>query len=380
LSHRSRICFLLSLVRITTSLTLHFSTFRFQILRVLASIHEERGELDVALDFAHRAVQEARELFASDVDVDEEGVFMNALRIEADILESLGRLDEAMALDAEWHALSPNVHYPEASIRRAMKHVATGEDTDADPLLRSFIDHLSGEWYKPHTSKRLEVALRPIKVLAELLERRGTEEALAEARTLRDGVAQQLARHEARRAAALEETRAAAAEAVRQWRGEALMSREPKTRGKGTGKGKKKGKKKGRRGKAKAQAKGSSSAAAIEGEPPREPAGGQAEEAAVEGAAAAEVDQEAKGEESQPQEEEEEEERQECAICLQDLELEDDEDPWGDEGGESEPVVMLRCGHRFHEICGDMWCAKCADKGWGVTCPGCRAPYVLVRR
>jgi hypothetical protein len=34
--------------------------------------------------------------------------------------------------------------------------------------------------------------------------------------------------------------------------------------------------------------------------------------------------------------------------------------------------VVLKCGHRFHAICGDMWCAKCADKGWGVTCPGCR--------
>jgi hypothetical protein len=90
--------------------------------------------------------------------------------------------------------------------------------------------------------------------------------------------------------------------------------------------------------------------------------------------------------ESEPRDEdeeekgEEEEKREECAICLQDLELEDDEeDPWVDEGGEREALVVLRCGHRFHEICGDMWCAKCADKGWGVTCPRCRAPYVILR-
>jgi hypothetical protein len=71
------------------------------------------------------------------------------------------------------------------------------------------------------------------------------------------------------------------------------------------------------------------------------------------------------------------EDREECAVCLQDLEVEDDEDPACDEAGEGEALVVLRCGHRFHEICGDMWCAKCADKGWGVTCPSCRAEYLL---
>jgi hypothetical protein len=79
------------------------------------------------------------------------------------------------------------------------------------------------------------------------------------------------------------------------------------------------------------------------------------------------------------EEEAEEEAREGCATCLRDLELEDDEDPWGDEGGEGEALVVLRCGHRFHEICGDTWRAKCADKGWGVTCPACRAPHVLVK-
>jgi hypothetical protein len=52
--------------------------------------------------------------------------------------------------------------------------------------------------------------------LAELLEQRGTEEDLAQARTLRDGIAHHLARHEARRAAA--------AEAVRQWREERIKA------------------------------------------------------------------------------------------------------------------------------------------------------------
>jgi hypothetical protein len=138
------------------------------------------------------------------------------------------------------------------------------------------------------------------------------------------------------------------------------------SKGKGKGKGKKKGKSKG-----KSKGKGVSSAAAIEEGPPRDPATREAE-----GAAAAEAEQQ-----GQEEEEEEEEERKECAICLQDLQLEDDEEPWGDDEGEgSEALVVLKCGHRFHEICGDMWCAKCADKGWDVTCPNCRAPYVLLEK
>jgi hypothetical protein len=111
-----------------------------------------------------------------------------------------------------------------------------------------------------------------------------------------------------------------------------------------------------------------------------EATGGAAEGAAAdEGAAAAEAEQQAPGVESQPPEDEE---VQECAICLQDLKLEDEgEDPWCDEGGEGKALVVLRCGHRsFHGICGDVWCAKCADKGWGVTRPGCRAPYAVVKR
>jgi hypothetical protein len=222
-------------------------------------------------------------------------------------------------------------------------------------------------------------------VLAELLERRGAEEALAEARTLRDGVTQHLARHEARRAAALEETRAEAAKAVRQWREERSRTRGEKNEGgKAKAKAKKKGKAKKKKGR-KAQGKGPSAAPAIEGEPPREPAGGEAGwAAAAEGAAAAGAQQlsavkESSRSDAEDKEKDDEEGKEECAICLQDLELEDNEDPWGDEEGEGEALVVLKCGHRFHRICGDMWCAKCADKGWGVTCPGCRAPYVMVQ-
>jgi hypothetical protein len=338
-----------------------------QSLALLASVSVERGDLAVARDFAHRATQTARQDYAvHPKNMKKQLVF--CLQTEADILDSSGRLDEARGLDLERMHLDPGMVPQGVLVRAAVDHMAHGEDVQAELLLRRCL-FMPEEWQKSESSKTIEDAVKSHTVLADLLERRGTEEALAEARTLRDKVAQHLARHEARRSAALQETRAAAAEAVRQWREERIKVTDEK---KG---GKKKGKKKGRKGKAKGKGKGASSAAAaIEGEQPHEPAGGGMEgAAAVEGAAATEAEQQALSGEAHPPGEEEEVEKEECAICLQDLELEDDE-------GEGVGFVVLTCGHRFHEICGDMWCAKCADKRWGVTCPGCRAPYVQVRR
>jgi hypothetical protein len=355
---------------------------RPQLFRLLASIAVERGDLEVALDFAHRALCLARADYARDPTV---GIDLpDCLKAEASILESLGRLDEAVALDAEWVGLKSCEckcrWSKDVLVRRAMKHIAAGEDAEAEEILRDYSQLPTRGFHELHTSKTIEAIIRPHMLLAELLERRGTKEALAEARTLRDAVLQQQVMHEANKAAALEETRAAAAEAVRQWRGERVKAREQQEGGKKKAKGKKE------RRKGKGKGKGASSAAAaIEGERPPEPAGGGAEGvAAIEGAAAAEPEQQPHVAETKPRREEEEDEREECAICLQDLELEDDGDPWGDEGGEGKALVVLTCGHRFHEMCGDMcgdmWCAKCADQGWSVTCPRCRAPYVLVRR
>jgi tetratricopeptide (TPR) repeat protein len=359
------------------SLTLHPFALPSQILGLLAQVALERDDLNLALAFAQRSVQVARDACATDTAA--RRYLLVALRAEADILESLGRLDDALAIDAEWQVLNTKTIYPEVLVRTAIKYMAAGEDADAEPLLRLCLTEPPTAKYELRTNKMFQAALRPYTVLAELLERRGTEEALAEARTLRDTVAQQLARHEEDIATLLEETRIAAAEAVRQSREERIKAKEKKEGGKGMGK--KKGMKKGRR--AKAEGKGASSAAAVEERPPGEPAGEQAEgAAAVERPAAAEAEQQAQVGESQLQEEDEdeEEEREVCAICLQDMEFDDDEDPGCDDEGEGEAVVMLRCGHRFHEICGDMWCSKCANNGCGVTCPRCRAPYVPVRR
>jgi tetratricopeptide (TPR) repeat protein len=369
------------------SLTFRLPALHSQVLGLLAMTASERGDLEAALDFATRAVERAKDLCARSRDL----VYhlTHVLLLEANILESLGRFDEALARDAEYLDFNPVYGRWDTGplVRLAIKHMAAGEDDKAECYLRGCLDESTenGQHFIP--KKVIEIILRPHTVLAELLERRGTEEALAEARTLRDKVTQELTRHEARRAATLQEIRAAAAEAVRQWREERIQSRGEEKKGakdkgkkKGAHKGKHKGKGKQKGRKAKAKGKGASPAAATEGGPPHEPAGEQAEGAAAgEAAAGAESQQQAPeggsqppGEEEDHKEEEEAAAEEECAICLQDLELEED-----DEGGEGEALVVLRCGHRFHAICGDMWCAKCADKGWGVTCPGCRAAYVL---
>jgi hypothetical protein len=348
---------------------------RSQHLVLLSLIAVERGDLAVALDWALKAVQAAREEYATSRHALK--YLLNSLAAKASVLDSLGHHDEALAVDAEREALAPAEPMHRAVLmRRAIRHIAQGEEAEAERLLRLRISDMGTEWAAVYSSRVIEKALRPHTVLAELLERRGTKEALAEAKTLRDAISQHRARHEARIAAALEETRAAAAEEVRQWREMRAKAMEQQMGGKKKGKGKKKG----RKGKSKGKGKASSAAAAIEGEPPHEPIGGEVDgAAAVEGAVPAEAEQQSQVGESQlpgeekekEEEEEEEEEREECAICLQDLELEDDD-------VEGEALVVLTCGHRFHEICGDMWCAKCRDKGWGVTCPRCRAPYVLV--
>jgi hypothetical protein len=318
----------------------------------------ERGDWEVALDIVQKMTLGEREkCVTSPGDVSK---LLHGLRAEADVLEQLDRLDEAMVLDAEWRDLNPGRGCPEAFVRSAKSHMTEGNDVEAEKLLRAALSAERKDWHFLQSRKTVESSFYRETVLAELLERKGTEEALAEARTLRDGVAQELAQHEAKRAAALDETRAAAAEALRQWREERSKAKEERLIHQG--KGKKKSKKKGKR-RGKAKSKRPSSVAAIEGEPPREPAEGMSEASAgvVEGAAASVDAQEAHVGDSQPPEEKGEEKREECAICLQDLEIEDDdEDPWGDEGGEGERLVVLRCGHRFHEICGDMWCAKCA--------------------
>jgi hypothetical protein len=173
----------------------------------------ERGDLEAALAHAQRAILTFEGMgSARDPEIVQE--LTSCLQDAADVLESLGFLDHAMALDANWMALgtSSGERHREAWLRSALKHMAAGEDAEAEQILRRCLSEvdLTQQWHRIHSVRFVMTALKPHIAMAELLEGRGTEEALAEARTLRDGVAQQLAEHEARKAAALEETRPAA--------------------------------------------------------------------------------------------------------------------------------------------------------------------------
>jgi tetratricopeptide (TPR) repeat protein len=227
---------------------------------LLVSVALERGDWEVTLDKMQRLTHEEREKYATNPE--DSARLFESLWAEAMALEELGRLDEALALDAEWEALNPGNREPAALVRSAKKHMAEGEDAEAEQILRDSLRIQRGVWHVNHSSKQVEHNFRRECMLAELLERRGTEEALAEARTLRDEVAKQLAEHEASRAAALDETRAAAVAAVRQWRHERSKVSGKKQRGQV--KGKKKSKKKSKS-KPKAKGKGASPAATIGG-------------------------------------------------------------------------------------------------------------------
>jgi tetratricopeptide (TPR) repeat protein len=54
---------------------------------------------------------------------------------------------------------------------------------------------------------------------------------------------------------------------------------------------------------------------------------------------------------------------QECLICCEALDPDD----------EAEPLAPLPCAHLYHGCCIKEWLATCARKGWGKTCPKCRA-------
>jgi hypothetical protein len=53
----------------------------------------------------------------------------------------------------------------------------------------------------------------------------------------------------------------------------------------------------------------------------------------------------------------------ECSICYEGL----------DPDEETEPLAALPCAHLFHSFCIEQWFATCARKGYGKTCPYCRA-------
>lgn len=89
-------------------------------------------------------------------------------------------------------------------------------------------------------------------------------------------------------------------------------------------------------------------------------------------------EEDAEREEGEEEEEETDEQQQEgnedevtdrdCSICFGDMAVYDDDE----EENEQEKTVTLRCAHRFHVGCVDLWKTRCASKGLTITCPMCR--------
>jgi tetratricopeptide (TPR) repeat protein len=141
----------------------HQSILPSQVFGLLAKIAVERGDLEVALDLAHRALQEARELHLKHP-VGAQHV-IKCLLLEANILQSLGRLDQAIALDREYLALpdlQPADTYRDLGplVRYAIVHMAAGNDAEAEALLRRCLVVNTHKWPKLTSRSMVEDTLQ----------------------------------------------------------------------------------------------------------------------------------------------------------------------------------------------------------------------------
>jgi hypothetical protein len=93
-------------------------------------IAASRKDWEVALGFVQRGTREAREAYAADPELGRSHLVL-CLRAEADFLELVGRLDDAMAVDAECLALKPGEIGAKAMVRSATKCMAAGDDAKA---------------------------------------------------------------------------------------------------------------------------------------------------------------------------------------------------------------------------------------------------------
>jgi hypothetical protein len=100
----------------------------------------------MALDYANTALHTARGGHATNSTAYRD--ISTLLRTKANILDSLGRLDEAVALDAEWLTLNPGkvVEYPEVFVRSAIRHMAVGEDAKAESTLRLVVGEFPDDY------------------------------------------------------------------------------------------------------------------------------------------------------------------------------------------------------------------------------------------
>jgi tetratricopeptide (TPR) repeat protein len=103
----------------------------------------------LAMCRAKRAMSIVRKKYATDPEAARYELSI-LLETTANILGSLGRLDEALALDREWMKLNPGRHNesPEAFLRTALNHIAHDEDAEAEKILRPLAEDIPEKWDK----------------------------------------------------------------------------------------------------------------------------------------------------------------------------------------------------------------------------------------
>jgi hypothetical protein len=339
-----------------------------ELLGLLAGIKRDQGKLQEALECARRGGREmALAIQHGQASVDSAGKYFI---IEADILERMGRVEEAMEIDAIISQGIRTTHRPTwgARVRIALALLQRCDYEGAEgALLELSAAHLEGGDRLLTSLDGPGVLMRAAELKIGLLKRKGTPDALQEARELEGALERMREALEARRRAALEEARDSVLQGREERRGE-RRTRRKKRRGKG---GKRKGKGKGT-GEIGLGGVTEGVARLDVGEEAAGGGGAVVDEPSV--AAAVQQGAASTGEEGlesgvagQGGKEEEEE----CAICLTALEDNQEED---DEADAFMDMATLGCGHRFHEQCIDSWVVSLARQKLDAECPYCRRP------
>ena len=199
----------------------------------LTTVAQDMGMRAEALGYADRVLALVREALEGEGPLEQGWVDLMdaALDVKASRLEEAGRLKEAREVDSATHKLVTTGHLGRL-LREGLWLMSEGRGEEAELALRKAVEAAT---HMAAPMRLLEIRSaheRPLELLAELLERKGTPEAVEEARGLRETLEGRRGREEELRKAALEELRALAAGEHGGWR-------RSKKRGTGGRKGKK---------------------------------------------------------------------------------------------------------------------------------------------
>ena len=360
---------------------------------IACRVLQEQGRLEEALTHAQVARSMTRSLLAPRnphrrCEATQE-VFRIVALVEADLLEALGRMEEAEASDranvelyGERYEGLRGVH-----VRRGLWELKKENMKLAEAHLRRACQLRPGKAYK---ACEFGERKRAQELLIQVLERKETPEATAEVGRLREEVAKAKTLLDQLVDAALLETRAEARQAMQSRREEGILGpaqvphaaagggvapagavhvgRKKKNKKRGG----KRAKKRGGGSKVDEQEKEEEVVVESSASPaPPEVGPGTEEEGALNAKGAPQASAAEAGAEQQEEAvvlvEEDEEDDDDCAICLLPF----------DEHATDVPIARLPCNHAFHSTCRDRWLTRCRALLMDFTCPICRRKVEL---